>query len=120
MVILKRHRRIKHRISCQYCHQKKFVNEIHNHEQTHFIKCKYCQVLQKPDQLEQHQNTHLIKCNYCAGVILKESLEAHVKEKHSTFAEIGMLAREVTDDRFNQLIREGRIYARCGRIFVKQ
>lgn len=107
-----------------------------------FVNCKVCNKPVSSSFLNEHLNNQH-KCNYCNdyGYMNAESLEAHIGEKHmiackhcdakkltSEIAQhelshptVGMIQlNQLTDERFNQLVAENRIYAMEGSLFVKE
>lgn len=107
-----------------------------------FVDCKFCDEPVLSSRLDKHlENKH--KCNYCCecDYMNTESLKAHIEEKHMvpckycntkrfldeiaqhelTHSVVGMVQLgKLTDERFNQLVAENRIYSKEGCLYIKE
>lgn len=109
-----------------------------------FVVCKYCNVRVLSSRLIKHLNNKH-KCNHChdheCNYMNVETLKAHIDEKHMvlckhcdakkltddivqhelTHSVVGMVQlQKLTDEHFNQLVAENRIYAKDGCLYVKE
>ena len=107
-----------------------------------FVNCRVCNKLVSSSFLNEHlDNQH--KCNYCndSNYMNAESLKTHIKENHmipckhcnakkltieiaeheQSHPAVGMIQlNRLTNERFNQLVAENRIYAIEGSVFIKE
>lgn len=106
------------------------------------VNCAYCDVPVESSRLDRHLN-NMHKCVFCneGSYMTKTALEAHIKQEHMvacTHCGIKKLAEEIaqhelthsvvgvvqlgilTDERFNQLVAENRIYSKDGSLYVKE
>lgn len=107
-----------------------------------FVNCKVCNKPVSSSFLKEHlENQH--KCNYCndCDYMNTESLETHIKEAHMIkckHCNVKKLTNEIaqhelshtivsmiqmnklTDERFNQLVAENRVYAIEGNLYIKE
>lgn len=107
-----------------------------------FIDCEICNEPVLSSRMDKHLD-NLHKCNHCddCTYMNMESLKAHIEEKHMvsckycnakkytddivqhelTHSVVGMIQlQQLTNERFNQLVAENRIYAKEGCLYIKE
>lgn len=106
---------------CKYCPNYMPKESLQSHiERKHIQRCRYCTVTLLEELMAQHESTHFVKCKYCVDKVLDQNLNEHVTKEHPFHATIGMLRMDKTNDQeFNRLIKENRIYAKDGHIFIQ-
>lgn len=106
---------------CPHCTNYMPKESISGHiERKHTAQCRYCPMQVLDTDIEPHERSHFVKCKLCSSLILRSNLNQHTAESHPFRATIGMIRLEkLTDHEFNEMVRENRIYAKDGHIFIK-
>lgn len=106
---------------CIHCGNHMPQKSLDGHiKRNHMTKCQYCTLLVLENAMAQHQLTHFTKCQHCNQSILKSNFAAHLANNHPLRETIGMIRLDkLSDDEFNKLIEEKRIYAKDGHLFRK-
>lgn len=66
----------------------------------------------------QRESMHFGRCKHCGESVLGSNLNSHIEAKHPINALIGMIKlSKISDERFNQLMNEKRIFVKDGNLF---
>ena len=119
-----------------------YYNNYDYEDDDPFVDCKFCGEPVLSSRMEKHlDNKH--KCSHCHDVnyMSSESLKEHIEAKHMvqckycdakrfadeiaqhelTHSVIGLIQLgKLTDERFNQLVADNRIYAKDGCLYIKK
>lgn len=106
---------------CKYCSNYMPKESIESHiERKHTVQCPHCSAELLEHLMPQHKASHFIKCEHCQCLLLKQNLNQHLAEIHPFRATIGMIRLDkFSNEEFNRLIDQKRIYAKDGHLFVK-
>lgn len=106
---------------CKHCGNYMPKGSIASHISKHHTeKCPYCMKMFLSNEMAQHKLSHLIKCQHCNESVLSSELPAHRVNKHPLLETVGMIKLDqLSNDEFNKLVDEKRIYAKDGHLFRK-
>lgn len=109
-------------VDCKYCTSQVLESNYDKHlERVH--KCRYCKNYMPKESIQRHiQEKHMRKCSHCHVVMLETKINQHISTHNNRSVEgpIGMIQLgKLNDAQFNKLIKENRVYAKDGQLFVK-
>lgn len=106
---------------CMHCgnHMRKQSLDAHI-KRNHMVKCQHCMKMFVANAIALHQLIHYTKCQRCNESILKSELPTHLANNHALIETIGMIKLDkLSNDEFNRLIDEKRVFAKDGHLFLK-
>lgn len=107
-------------VNCTHCGDQVLHRNYQRHlEAVH--KCRYCDNYMPKKSIKEHiERKHMKKCSYCCEFVLETKMKNHCTENHPLQETIGMIQlNKISDERFNKLIRENRVYAKDGHLFIE-
>lgn len=106
-------------MDCKICEEPVLLSRMDKHlENRH--KCVYCNdcSFMNMESLKVHiQEKHMVSCKHCNAKKLTDEIAQH----ELTHSVVGMIQlQQLTDERFNQLVAENRIYAKEGCLYIRE
>lgn len=105
-------------VDCMFCVETILASEMEKHlEKKH--KCTYCTEsdYMNVESLQIHvEEKHMVSCKLCSAKRFNDEIAQH----ELTHSVIGIVQLgKLTDERFNQLVAENRIYSKDGCLFIR-
>lgn len=110
----------KHMVACPYCDSQMVEGRLDDHlKRKHMSACKHCNEMIIDREMSEHIQSHFAACEYCGNRMLRKALQAHIQQRHNFDALVGIIhGNRLTDDKFNDLVKQSRIYSLNGIIYV--
>lgn len=106
-------------IDCKFCEEPVLSSRMDKHLETKH-KCYHCRECDymTAESLKSHiEETHMVSCKYCTEKRFSDEIAQH----ELTHSVIGLVQLgKLTDERFNQLVAENRIYSKDGCLYIKE
>lgn len=117
---IREHIQRKHIITCPYCDSQMTEGRLDEHlKKKHMSACKHCNELIIDREMSEHIQSHFASCEYCGNRMLRMALSAHIQQRHNFDALVGIIhGNRLTDDKFNDLVKQNRVYSLNGIIYV--
>lgn len=113
-------------VDCVHCASQVLERNYDNHlERVH--KCSYCSNYMPKTSIPEHiKRKHMKNCCLCSVVLLEDLMAQHILRAHpsipnETTGSIGMIElKKISTDKFNQLVKEQKVYAKDGQLFINK